>query len=771
MSGNSPLILRVAVAAPVAGLFDYLPPEDRKGGGPTADGSGVGPAPATAGLSAPDPPSGSETGSETRPLPGMRVLVPFGRGRRVGMIVALAGGTDQDPSRLKAVDALLDEAPLLGPSDLAFILWAGDYYRQPPGEALFSALPARLRRPAPPLGDGDSGWRLTPAGHAGIATLTRAPKQAAVAHALLASGNGLAARELARRLGNCTAALRALAERGFVEPCRIAATLEAGEAVPRASDPVLDPHQQRAVAAVQEAFGGFRAFLLDGVTGSGKTEVYIQLLKALLADGRQALVLVPEIGLTPQLQRRFAERLPFPLVALHSALGAAERERAWRRAAFGEAALVLGTRSAIFVPLPRLGLILVDEEHDLSFKQQDGFRYSARDLAVRRAQQAGCPVVLGTATPSLETIHNAAAGRYTRLALPERAGGAAVPELVTLDIRAQPLRAGLSPVLIRLVSEQLAAGNQVLLFLNRRGFAPVLTCHRCGWVGACPRCDARLTLHLSIARLWCHHCGLVRPLPDSCPACRGSELLPLGRGTERLESELQGLFPDTPLARIDRDSTRRKGELERLLGAARRGEIPLLLGTQMLAKGHHFPGVTLVGILDLDQGLYGADFRASERMAQTIVQVAGRAGRAQRPGRVVLQTRHPDHPLLLRLQRQGYPAFAAAALDERRQAALPPFSHQALMRAEAPEPEAAAEFLRRAAGCASDVADSRVSLLGPVPAPMEKRGGLYRAHLLLQSEKRPALQGFLAGWLPRVRALGHGRRLRWSLDVDPQELL
>jgi len=755
MSGKSPLILRVAVAAPVATLFDYLPPAGPSGA--------EGPGPASAGP--------SDLGLGVAPRPGMRVLVPFGRGRRLGMIVALTDSTDQEACRLKPVHALLDEAPLLGPADLAFVLWAGAYYREPLGEALFTALPARLRRPAPPLADGAPGWRLTAAGRAASADLARAPKQAAVVRQLLAREGGLATAELARQSGRCGTALRALAARGFVEPCRIPPPTDAGESAPAAPAPLLNPHQERAVAAVREAFGGFRAFLLDGVTGSGKTEVYIRLPESLLAEGFQALVLVPEIGLTPQMERRFAERLPVARVALHSSLGAAERERAWRRAASGEAALVLGTRSAIFVPLPRLALILVDEEHDLSFKQQDGFRYSARDLAVRRAQQTGCPVVLGSATPSLETLHNAATGRYTRLLLPERAGGAATPEFLALDIRAQPMRAGLSPVLVRLVGEQLAAGNQVLLYLNRRGFAPVLTCHRCGWVGACPRCDARLTLHLAIARLWCHHCGLVRPLPRICPACQGSDLVPLGRGTERLESELEALFPDTPLARIDSDSTRRKGELERLLGAARRGEIPLLLGTQMLAKGHHFPAVTLVGILDLDQGLYGADFRAPERMAQTIVQVAGRAGRAERPGRVVLQTRHPDHPLLLRLKRDGYAAFAAAALEERRQAALPPFSHQALVRAEAPEAEAAAEFLRRAAGCASAIAEAGVLLLGPVPAPMEKRGGLYRAHLLLQSETRPWLQAFLSAWLPQVRALRHGRRLRWSLDVDPQELL
>ena len=737
-TADTQIILRVAVAAPLPGLFDYLP---------AAGGNGC------------------------TPAPGMRVLVPFGRSRRLGLIVELAARTEQDPDRLKRVDSLLDEAPLLGPSDMELILWAADYYQHAPGEALFGAMPARLRRPSPALESGEAGWRLTPAGREGANRLTRAPKQAEVAGLLLESGKGLTSEELDRRLGDCQAALRALAARGWAERCRLALARQPDGRAPAKTGPELNAHQRQAVEAIREALGGFRSFLLQGITGSGKTEVYIRLLQTVLATGRQALVLVPEIGLTPQLLRRFDDRLAVPMVALHSALSAGERERAWRRAATGEAALVIGTRSAVFVPLPRLGLILVDEEHDLSFKQQDGFRYSARDLAVRRAQQAGCPVVLGSATPSLETLHNANSGRYALLELPERAGGALLPELLTLDIRAQPLRAGLSPVLLRLIREQLANGNQVLLFLNRRGFAPVLTCHDCGWVGDCPHCDARLTLHLAANRLWCHHCGLTRRAPRDCPECKGADLRPLGRGTERLEAELRDLFPDIPLARIDRDSTRRKGELERLLGAAKSGETQLLLGTQMLAKGHHFPGVTLVGILDLDQGLYGADFRAPERMAQLIVQVAGRAGRAQRPGKVVLQTRHPDHPLLLRLQRQGYAAFAAAALDERRQAELPPFSHQALMRAESGDGEAATEFLERAAKEAEDLAGGAVAVAGPIPAPMERRGGRYRSHLLLQSGRRPALKAFLDAWLPRVRGLRGTSRVRWSLDVDPQEML
>jgi primosomal protein N' (replication factor Y) (superfamily II helicase) len=739
------IILRIAVAAPWAGLFDYLPPAD----GPAA------------GL-----------------VPGVRLLVPFGQGRRVGILVETADRSDQPAERLKPVVAVLDPVPLLGPADLALIHWAADYYRHPLGEALFGALPTRLRRadvgPAGCRDDTLPGQRATAAGRAlKRDDLGRAAVQRRALEVLCAAPEGLSNLALKVQIGPCASALKALAERGLIEPCRVPA--EAVFPVHDPTGPLLNAEQAQAVAAVQAADGGFASFLLDGVTGSGKTEVYIRLIEAVIATGRQALVLVPEIGLTPQLRTRLEQRLPGPHAVLHSALAEGERERAWQAAAFGRATLVLGTRSACFVPMPRLGLVLVDEEHDASLKQQDGFRYSARDLAVRRAQQAGCPVVLGSATPSLETLHNARTGRYRRLRLRERAGGASAPPIALLDIRGQSMSAGLSPQLREQVQAQTAAGNQVLLFLNRRGYAPVLPCHDCGWVGACPHCDARLTLHLTLRRLWCHHCGWFQPLPTKCPDCRGIDLRGLGLGTERLEDELRGVFPDLALARIDRDSTRRKGELDRLLGLIRGGEIQLLLGTQMLAKGHDFPGVTLVGILDLDQSLYAADFRAPERTAQLIVQVAGRAGRAERPGRVVLQTRHPEHPLLKSLIQRGYPGFAELALAEREAAQLPPFGHLALLRADAPDLSVAMDFLRQARVLALDLladqSGSRVQVSSPVPAPMERRAGRYRAQLLVECPQRPGLQRLLAPWVGQLRGLPRPGRLRWSLDVDPQDML
>jgi primosomal protein N' (replication factor Y) len=422
--------------------------------------------------------------------------------------------------------------------------------------------------------------------------------------------------------------------------------------------------------------------------------------------------------------------------------------------------------------MPKLGLIIVDEEHDLSYKQQEGFRYSARDLALVRGQQYGCPVVLGSATPSLESLRNTAEGRYTRLSLPQRVGNARMPPLLLLDIRSVHLDGGLSPALIKQLRRTLDAEEQALLFLNRRGYAPMLTCHACGWMTDCPRCDARMTHHRQLRLLWCHHCGHQRREPDHCPSCGSPDLRPVGQGTERVEEALQRHFPDTPLARIDRDSTSRKGSLEKLLNRIRAGEFPLLLGTQMLAKGHHFPDVTLVAILDVDQGLFGADFRAAERMAQLVLQVAGRAGRAERPGKVLIQTRHPDHPLMQLLTKQGYEAFADEALEERRAAAFPPYTHQVLLRAESTKAEDPERFLKQAIEVGRELDGSEsLEFWGPVPAPMARKAGKTRAHLLIQSLQRQPLHQWLANWVSAITRLPTSRSVRWSVDVDPQEML
>jgi len=724
-------VLHIAIPSPLRRRFDYLAPA----------------APVT---------------------PGCRVRVSFGRQRLVGIVLDTAAGSEVPLEKLRPVEAVLDSEALLPPDVLELLTWASTYYHHSIGEVCASALPVALRQGEPARPRGLRRHVLTDAGRAADpGQLTRAPRQAALLAFLQRLAAPAGADELAG-VDGWQGAMARLEEKGWV-------TTEESPALPvagRSADtpPPLAPAQQAAVDAVAAAFGRFGGFLLDGVTGSGKTEVYLRLIAQALAAGRQTLVLVPEIGLTPQLLERFRLRFPVPIAVLHSGLADGERLNAWLAARAGLAPIVIGTRSAVFTPLPQLGLIIVDEEHDPSFKQQDGFRYSARDVAVVRAQKAGVPVVLGSATPALESLANAAAGRYTRLELPERAGSAIHPQLHLLDIRHQRLDGGISEPLYGVMGRHLERGGQVLLFLNRRGYAPVLLCHDCGWVASCRRCDAHLTYHAGQKRIRCHHCGTERPVPQQCGGCGSHDLRPIGHGTERVEEALRTRFPDTGIERIDRDATRRKGSLEAKLSRVHSGEARLLIGTQMLAKGHHFPDVTLVGILDADQGLFSADFRAGERMAQLILQVAGRAGRAERPGEVLIQTHHPDHPLLRLLIEQGYGAFAAAALEERRQAELPPYSFLALLRAEAPAAAVPLAFLEEARLLAEGLQPAGVMLLGPVPAPMERRAGRYRAQLLLQAASRAALHRLLERWLPLLEESKAGRKARWSLDVDPGEM-
>ncbi len=731
-------ILRIAIPSPLYRTFDYLPPPD----------------------------------CDTATLrPGARARVPFGRRQTVGLLVEIGTDSELDPALLRPALAVLDREPILPADVLALIQWAQRYYHHPPGEAFATALPALLRQgepaiiPQPP-----PAWRITAAGLAALAesvALRRAPVQRRLLDHLAQCPAGLDAETLRPVVRDSAATLRALCARGWVESG--AADAPTTTEVATAASPAPSAAQIDAVAAVSAALDRFQVFLLEGVTGSGKTEVYLRLIEAVLARGRQALVLTPEIGLTPQLLARFRERLPGPLAVLHSGLSDRERLNAWLLARDGTAKVVVGTRSAVFAPLRAPGLLIVDEEHDPSYKQQDGFRYHARDLAVIRGQQLGIPVVLGSATPALESVQNTRAGRYRLLQLPERVGGGTEPPILILDVRRQPMIEGLSPPLLERMRAHLDRDEQVLLFLNRRGFAPILLCHECGWLSQCRHCDARMTLHLRQRRLTCHHCGDSRPVDALCPVCGSVDLRAVGHGTERLETALRPVFPDIGIARLDRDSTRRRGSLETLLADIHHGDRRILIGTQMLAKGHHFPEVTLVGIVDADQGLYGVDFRSSERMAQLILQVAGRAGRAEKPGTVIIQTHHPDHPLLRVLVAEGYPAFAAAALTERQEALLPPFAHQALLRAEAVDPERALAFLNAARALAEPIADG-LELLGPAPAPMERRAGRYRAHLLLQAARRQDLHRLLDPWIARLWARPADRQVRWSLDVDPVEL-
>ncbi|GAB4360807.1 MAG: primosomal protein N' [Gammaproteobacteria bacterium] len=702
--------------------------------------------------------------------PGVRVRVPFGRRRVVGVVLEVAKQSELPIDQLKRVEAVLDETPLWSVGEWRLLLWASRYYQHPVGEVLHAALPAGLRRGQAARTSIEPCWRLTAEGAALTPdTLARAPRQAVLHRTLRDSPAGAGSSQLAKAGGSWRGALRAMVEKGWVE----AFEREPHSPVPEvtADAPTLNAQQGAVLAALEDELGRYGVHLLEGVTGSGKTEVYLRLIERVASAGRQALVLVPEIGLTPQLVARFRQRLAVELAVLHSGLSDRERLDAWLAARSGRASVVIGTRSAIFTPLAAPGLIVVDEEHDTSYKQQEGFRYHARDLAVLRARYSDVPIVLGSATPSLESLSNAERGRYRLHRLPERAGAANHPAVTVVDVRRQPMEEGLASPLLGAVEETLAAGDQVLLFLNRRGYAPALVCHDCGWVAECRRCDAPLTLHRGRDRLCCHHCGAERPVDERCEECRSEELRPAGRGTERVEEALKARFPQVPILRIDRDTTRRRGALEARLAKVHEGSPCVLVGTQMLAKGHHFPNVTLVALLNVDQGLYSSDFRAAERLAQLIVQVSGRAGRAAKPGRVLIQTHHPDHPLLQRLIRDGYNAFSREALAERREAGFPPYTALALIRAEATEPRSPHRFLEEVHRRLSSFGRAGVSVWGPVPAPMERRAGRYRAHLLLQCPERGRLQAALGRLVPELDQLPGARKVRWSVDVDPQELV
>ena len=729
-------VLQVAVPVPVRHPFDYLPP--RPGWTPPV-------------------------------RPGARVRVPFGRTSAIGVVVDVARASTVDAPRLKRVRDVIDSEPLLDPATLKLLVWASGYFQHPIGEVVVGTLPRLLRLGRALRAELRMRYAASTAGVRAFAEgIGGAPVQTRLLGLMLADGS-VSEPALAAEHRDWRRPLRALIAKGWVEP--VPEVPGRTDRHDRPDRPILNAEQRRAVDAVGARLEQFSPFVLDGVTGSGKTEVYLRLIEKAVALGRQVLVLIPEIGLTPQLLARFHARLSCRVATLHSGLSDGERLSAWTHARNGTADVVVGTRSAVFVPLARPGLFIVDEEHDLSFKQQDGFRYSARDLAVVRARDTGAPIVLGSATPSLEAIDNVRRRRYRRLDLPHRAGGATPPRIDVVDLRSRPFDNGLCDVLIEALEQTKARSEQALLFINRRGYAPVLMCHGCGWVADCERCDAHLVFHREDERLRCHHCAAERARIVECPECGSKDMRRLGLGTERVASALEARIDGLRVARMDRDATRRRGALEALLDRVHAGEVDAVVGTQMLAKGHHFPNVTLVAILDADGGLFGVDFRATERMAQLLLQVAGRAGRGDRTGRVLLQTHHPEHPLLRVLVLQGYRQFCADALEERRGARLPPFASLALVRAEALQRDAPQSFLRDAEACARARPHPGVSVLGPVPSPMERRAGRYRAQLLVDATSRAALLRFLPGWIEELEALRSARKVRWSVDVDPQEMV
>lgn len=672
---HPPLILRIAVPAPLYRLYDYLPPDNIRA---------------------------------NELSPGIRIKVPFGKREVIGILVEVSNTSQFPYNQLKPAKEIIDADTLFSPTVFNLLRWASDYYHYPLGEVFATALPRVLRQGKSPIS-------------------TRKKKKREGMHG---------------------------------PPFAIAN-----------SNFVLNESQQQAIEQVLNALKQFRIFLLDGVTGSGKTEVYLQIIEKVIEVGKQAIVLVPEIGLTPQIVGRFQSRFPEIISVYHSRLTDRERSDVWHKAKADQIKIIIGTRSAVFVPLNNPGIIIVDEEHDTSFKQQEGFRYSARDLAIVRSRLENIPVILGSATPSLESISNAQQTKYHYLHLPERVGNAVSPTFQLIDLRNQKLDNGLSPQLIAMMKQHLEAGGQILLFLNRRGFAPLLICHACGWVAACARCDAKMTLHQYPPFLQCHHCTTQRRIDQQCPECQNKELLPLGLGTQRLEQALNKHFPDIGVVRIDRDSTRLKGTLQNILHTIHQGENRILIGTQMLAKGHHFPDVTLVAILNADNGLFSADFRATERIAQLLIQVSGRAGREERLGEVVVQTHNPEHPLLRNLLENGYANFAEVILQERKLANLPPYAHFALLRAEATIKTHPVNFLTQVRSLVKKVQQDSVEVLGPIPSLMERKAGSYRAQLLLQSLQRTSLHNLLNTLLLHIEELPLVRQVRWSLDVDPLEVI
>ncbi|PJK07035.1 primosomal protein N' [Lysobacteraceae bacterium NML71-0210] len=734
--------LQLALPVPLPQLFDYAPPE------------GHTPQPADI---------------------GRRLRVPFGKRELVGIVTAI--GRNSGQQQLRPALGFLDPEPLLHGELWQSLQWLAGYLHAPLGEVLATALPTALRQGEPLPDTALYGWYLSDGGQQALAQMRPGrPRQLAE---YLATQPGITERLLDEQQPGWRPAMRTLEKRGQVER----RVIDTPDPSPVHNHCILNTEQQNATDAICKA-EDFQPFLLDGVTGSGKTEVYLEAIAACLVRGQQALVLVPEIGLTPQMLSRFQRRLGVEIHALHSGLSDGERAHVWAAAWRGQARVIVGTRSSVFVPLPKAGLIIVDEEHDGSYKQFDGIRYHARDFALVRAKALNIPVVLGSATPSLETLANARQGRFERLRLTQRAAGASSPTVRVMDIRKRPLQAGLSPEALQAIGDALAAGGQVLVFKNRRGYAPSLLCHDCGWSASCPRCSTEshvsaMTVHHHGRRLQCHHCGQRRSSPPACPACGGLALQPQGNGTERIEEYLAEAFADFPVIRIDRGSTQGRDALQKHFDSLAR-EPGILVGTQMLAKGHDLPNLTLVVVVGIDEGLYSADFRSTEKLAQLLIQVAGRAGRASKPGQVLLQTHHPEHPLLQTLIHGGYHAFAEAELAEREAAGFPPFAYLALLRAEDKQAERPMAFLQHARQLVEAGLDSPslpfhgaanvLGFSGPVPAPHPRRAGYQRAQLLISASQRKPLHQALARLLPQLYALPEARKVRWSLDIDPLDL-
>ena len=726
-------IVRVALAVPLPRFFDYLYLPD------------------------------------LTPIVGGRVLVPFGSQKRVGIVVDLPASSDVAKEKLKPIIDVLDAESLFNSTTWDWLAWSANYYRAALGDVLFQSLPVKLRNGESAVKNDRTFWRITELGKQALESgeLKRAKKQIEALNLLLTQDLEKGNNEISSAIWS------ALKGKDYVEEVIVPTEQKSWQQVlgdnPLVNlDNRLTLNKQQALAFSQLLFQeGFNVWLLEGVTGSGKTEIYLQYIEEVLKKGKQVLVLVPEIGLTPQTVRRFQARFNVEIDVLHSNLNDTQRLNVWERARTGQSAIVIGTRSALFTQFSDLGLIILDEEHDGSFKQQDGWRYHARDLGIVLAQKLNIPILLGSATPSLESVNNVQNGKYHHLVLSKRAGNATALRQFVIDLKHQRIQNGLSEPLLQRMQEHLEKGNQVLLFLNRRGFAPVLLCHECGWIDECHHCEKPYTYHQHQRVLRCHHCGAQKTVPMQCGHCGSTHLVTTGLGTEQLEETLKARFPQYNIARIDRDSTARKGKLEGYLEDIQQGKSQILIGTQMLAKGHHFPNVTLVALVNVDNALFSLDFRAEERLAQLYVQVAGRSGRAEKQGEVVLQTHYPDHPLLTTLLEKGYQAFAEETLKLRHNMGLPPFSFQALFKAQCRHSEEAENALSQLASFFYEQKIEGLQVLGPIPAPFSKKAGQYRWQLLLQHASRKQLQAALSRYSPE---LIKSSQVRLILDVDPLDL-
>ena len=728
--------LRVAVSTPLRRTFDYLPDDDTE---------------------------------INTPQPGIRVSVPFGKRKNVfGLIISVNSKSEYPFHKLKKINYLIDKKPIIDIKHLDLLIWASNYYHHPIGEVIHNALPVLLRKNEYKKKYEDNFWSLSKKKlSSNTHTIKISPAQKDIINYLKKCNQSISEIELYKIFPRSKRSLISLEKNGLIQK-------ESGEHVEVLKKSIkknvtLNNHQNDAVNSIVASLKTNSVFLLDGLTGSGKTEVYMTVMKSVIESNKQCLVLLPEIGLTPQIIKRFKNRFNVPIGIQHSGLSDIERLKHWQDAKTGKTKIILGTRSAIWTPLKNPGIYIIDEEHDLSYKQQSGFQYSARDLLVVRAKRDNVPALLGSATPSLETIFNANKNRYIHLILPTRAGAAKPPKFQLLDISGKKMYGPLSKILIDEIKNHLKAKNQVLLFLNRRGYSTHIYCHHCGWRAECERCEIPFTYHKSNNTLKCHQCGTSKKNIKNCASCK-SELLRLGHGTEQIEEVLLTQFPKSNIARIDRDTTRKKNTMDAYLDKINMGEIDILIGTQMIAKGHHFPNVTLTAIVDADRGLFSTDFRASERLAQLFMQVSGRTGRGEKEGTVIVQTYNPSHPLFHSLIKNGYNYLSKSLLEERESSLLPPYSYMAFLRVEAHNVNQVKYFIKNAGMQLKQLSKNTLQLFGPIPALIEKHSGRFRYQLIIQASNRNNLHAYLDEWLQKLEKMKGSKTVRWSLDIDPQDM-